>query len=168
MNIDLSNFLSPDVNPLKASSNTKWSGVSHDRQNKLLLTSYDENPSADGTPTKSKLIIVPTRSEAPPQSLSDNLSSFINGTKTNNANEIAFVDELQKKIYILDTSDDTWKTNSFNLYNKDKASVRLTEAQRNEIIAQQSEHPLGRMYIKDGSPIDNPLYLYNMMSSKQA
>ena len=159
--LDLSTFLTPDINPLAIDSNVKWSGISHDRQNKLLLTTYNESPPTEASELQGKLIIIPISGVGRTSQVSSNIMSFINGTKTRNANELAFIDEIGKSVHLLDTSDDTWKTNSFALYKRENVERTTTEADRIAILSTLTTHPLGSKWLKNNQATNNPLYSYN-------
>ena len=165
ISIDISNYLTDDINPLKRSNTVKWSGISHDRQNKFLLTTYETSPQVSGKGGESKLIIIPTRTQTGSSEASSTITSFINGTKTNNANELAFVDEIGKRILLLNTTDDTWKTGSYSLYLKDKVTADISDELRNKITQTQSRHPLGDNWINDEEVQSNPLHAYNEYQS---
>ena len=158
--LDLTNFLTQDINPLALDSNVKWSGIAHDRQNKFLLTTYNDLPPEDADNLRSKLIIIPTTAQADTDSGSSNFISFINGSKTRNANELAFIDEIGKIVHLLSTTDDTWKDDSYALYSQPLLDRTASDALRSQILATLRSHPLGVEWLSDGEREDNPLYSY--------
>ena len=161
IDIDISSVLSDDINPLKRSNTVKWSDISHDRKSKIILSTFDTDPQIGDIKHASKLIVLSVGGGTPPVSGEFSKSSFINGTKTRNANELAFIDEVKKKIYLLNSSDDTWKDGSFDLYKKDKITTDISDSLRNEILSASRNHPLGEKYLKNGVATDNPLYAYD-------
>ena len=161
IDIDISSVLSDDINPLKRSNTVKWSDISHDRKSKIILSTFDTDPQIGDIKHASKLIVLSVGGGTPPVSGEFSKSSFINGTKTRNANELAFIDEVEKKIYLLNSSDDTWKDGSFDLYKKDKITTDISDSLRNEILSASRNHPLGEKYLKNGVATDNPLYAYD-------
>ena len=160
IDLDLSTVLEAVNHPLKKDRNVRWSDISMDRKDKLLLSTYNTAPPEDGSPINSCIIIIPFKASGRTPVKTDEIS-FINGTKTTTTNELAFVDEIGKRIYLLDTSDDSWKDDKYPLYAVNKISRDVSEQLRMQILSTIRQHPLGKRYISGGSPVDNPLYSYD-------
>ena len=160
VDLNLGAVIDDGDHPLKKDSNVRWADISMDRKDKIVLSTYNELPPADGMNVNSSLIIIPFKIAGRP-TITIGQASFINGTKTRNANELAFVDEVGKKIYLLNTSDDTWKDDSYPLYRIDKVAREVEEQIRTKILSNIHLHPLGKKYISSGQVLNNPLYSYN-------
>ena len=153
--------ISPADHPLQLASGVRWSGVTHDRQNKYVLCTYHPNPPQDRSALQSKILVIPTSFH---KALADITPlSFVNGSASNTANEILFVDETRKLTYPLDSATDNWKPISYRLHkaNKLHAPPELTQAQRSAMLANKDRVPLGNDYRVGGSTFPNEYYFYD-------
>lgn len=156
----LTDTLGASNHPLRLGVGVRWSGITHDRQNKYVLTTYHPNPPEDRKLFQSKMIVIPTSFSKPLNNITP--LSFINIARTLGNNVVA-VDEVSQLIYSLDTDTDNWRPGSYSLYRQDKLSIpqEIGISQRQAALKDIRKYPLGRLYRSGNQLISNPFYFYD-------
>ena len=155
----------PNQHPLQLGEGVQISGLTHDRQNKYVMSFYHSNPPEDRSKFQGKLFVIPTSFHKAIVDITP--LSFINATLTNEANNIAVVDEARKSVYVLDSSTDNWMDFSYNLYRGDKlfAPPEISPKDERLMRGTNSEYPIGRYYRDGGTLRVNQFYFYDEFAS---